>query len=83
MKAASLKVSASRSTKQRPVKVAAHAARDSFEMRKSDATRQRILDAAALVMSREGYAGTKLADIAAEANIKIATLYYYYRSREE
>lgn len=53
------------------------------EIKKSDATRQRILDAAALVMSREGFAGTKLSDIAAEANLKIATLYYYFRSREE
>lgn len=53
------------------------------EARKSDATRQRILDAAAVVMSREGFAGTKLADIAAEAKLKIATLYYYYPSRED
>lgn len=52
------------------------------EQRKSDATRQRILDATALVLSREGYAGTKLVDIAHEAQLKIATLYYYYPSRE-
>ena len=50
--------------------------------KKSDATRQRILNAAALVLSREGFSGTKLADIAAEAQLKIATLYYYYESRE-
>ncbi len=53
------------------------------DLRKSDATRQRILDAAALVMSREGFAGTKLSEIAREADVKIATLYYYYASREE
>jgi TetR/AcrR family transcriptional regulator, cholesterol catabolism regulator len=52
------------------------------ELKKSDATRQRILDAAALILSREGFAGTKLADIAAEAQLKVATLYYYYESRE-
>src|SRR3954471_3644005 len=52
------------------------------ELKKSDATRQRILDAAALVLSRQGFAGTKLSDIAAEARLKVATLYYYYESRE-
>lgn len=52
------------------------------EQKKSDATRQRILDAAALVLSRQGFAGTKLADIAVEAELKVATLYYYYESRE-
>lgn len=51
--------------------------------RKSDLTRQRILDAAAVIMARHGFAGTKLADIAAEAKLKIATLYYYYESRED
>lgn len=52
------------------------------DLRKSDATRQRILDATALVLSREGFSGTKLVDIANEAQLKIATLYYYYPSRE-
>src|SRR5206468_11098090 len=54
-----------------------------IELTKSDATRRRILDAAALVMSREGFAGTKLSDIASEADVKIATLYYYFPSRED
>jgi len=44
-----------------------------------DATRQRILDSAARVLSRDGFAGAKLSDIAAEAHLKVATLYYYYR----
>src|SRR5439155_23143797 len=52
------------------------------ELKKSDATRRRILDATAQVLSREGFAGTKLSDIAAEARLKVATLYYYYESRE-
>ena len=47
-----------------------------------NATRQRILDAAALVLSRNGFAGTKLSDIAGEAGLQVATLYYYYESRE-
>ena len=53
------------------------------EPSKSEATRQRILDAAALVMSSEGYAGTKLAEIARHAGLRVATLYYYFGSREE
>jgi AcrR family transcriptional regulator len=52
------------------------------DVKKSEATRQRILDAAALVLSREGFSGAKLADIAAQAQLKIAALYYYYESRE-
>lgn len=52
------------------------------DLKKSDATRQRILDSAARVLSREGFSGTKLMDIAAEAQLKVATLYYYYESRE-
>ena len=52
------------------------------DLKKSDATRQRILDAAALVLSLKGFAGTKLSDIAAQAKLKVATLYYYYESRE-
>jgi AcrR family transcriptional regulator len=62
------------------VRKASVPARD--EPKKSEATRQRILDAAALVLSREGFAGAKLADIAGEAHLKIAALYYYYESRE-
>ncbi|MDQ2735263.1 MAG: TetR/AcrR family transcriptional regulator, partial [Pseudomonadota bacterium] len=52
------------------------------DLKKSDATRQRILDSAARVLSRDGFAGAKLSDIAAEARLKVATLYYYYDSRE-
>lgn len=52
------------------------------DLKKSDATRQRILDAAALVLSLKGFAGTKLSDIATQAKLKVATLYYYYESRE-
>jgi AcrR family transcriptional regulator len=53
------------------------------ELRKSDNTRMRILNAAAYVLSQEGYAGTKLADIARRADLRISTLYYYFESREE
>ncbi|HYH50150.1 MAG TPA: TetR/AcrR family transcriptional regulator [Acidimicrobiia bacterium] len=51
--------------------------------RKSDATRQRILDAAAKVFRDKGYAGARLTDIAAAAGMQAGSLYYHFASREE
>jgi AcrR family transcriptional regulator len=48
-----------------------------------DATRARILDAAAQVFHENGYAGTRLADIAAAADLRAASLYYHFESRED
>jgi len=48
----------------------------------SEGTRDRILAAAAKVISRRGYAGARLADISAEANLRTPALYYYFESRE-
>jgi TetR/AcrR family transcriptional regulator, cholesterol catabolism regulator len=51
---------------------------------KSALTRTRILDAAAQVLSENGYAGLRLTDVAAEAEIQApAIYYYYYGSRDE
>lgn len=50
--------------------------------RKSEATRQRILDAAARVFRESGYSGTRLTDIAALADMKAGSLYYHFDSRE-
>jgi TetR/AcrR family transcriptional regulator, cholesterol catabolism regulator len=50
---------------------------------KSVHTRQRILDAAAHVLSRKGYAGTRLTDVAEVAEIQAPAIYYYFPSREE
>jgi AcrR family transcriptional regulator len=50
---------------------------------KSALTRARILDAAAHVLSTKGYAGLRLTDVAAEAEIQAPAIYYYYASREE
>jgi AcrR family transcriptional regulator len=52
-------------------------------MRKSDVTRQRILDCAALVFSQKGYAGARLADIAAAAGMQAGSLYYHFPGRDE
>src|SRR6202008_2058944 len=50
---------------------------------KSALTRARILDAAARVLSANGYAGLRLSDVAAEAEIQAPHIYYYYASRDE
>src|ERR1700740_3367581 len=50
---------------------------------KSALTRARILDAAAHVLSIKGYAGLRLTDVAAEAEIQAPAIYYYYASRDE
>ncbi len=48
---------------------------------KSERTRQKILDAAARLFREQGY-GARLADIAAEADMKAGSLYYHFEGRE-
>lgn len=60
----------------------AEAPRRSIGPKKSEQTRQRILDAAAHVFSQRGYALAYLKDIAKEAGTPIGNLYYYFESRE-
>lgn len=50
---------------------------------KSARTRERLLDAAASVLSRKGFAGTRLSDIAEQAQVQAPAIYYYYSSRED
>lgn len=50
---------------------------------KSARTRERILDAAAHVLSRKGYAGTRLTDVAEQAELQAPAIYYYFPSRED
>ncbi|MCW5747171.1 MAG: TetR family transcriptional regulator [Alphaproteobacteria bacterium] len=52
-------------------------------LRKSEATRLRILAAAARVFAQRGYADTRLSDIANEAGTFAGSIYYYFESREE
>ncbi|WP_405846669.1 TetR/AcrR family transcriptional regulator [Streptomyces sp. NBC_01518] len=49
---------------------------------KSAATRDRILAAAARVLSLKGYAATRLSDIADLAGVRTPAVYYYFPSRE-
>jgi TetR/AcrR family transcriptional regulator, cholesterol catabolism regulator len=48
----------------------------------SGGTRARILDAAASVLTRKGYSGTRLSDIADEVGIRTPGIYYYFESRD-
>jgi AcrR family transcriptional regulator len=50
---------------------------------KSEATRERILDATAEVLNATGYAGTRLSDIAELAGVQATAVYYYFGSRDE
>jgi AcrR family transcriptional regulator len=50
---------------------------------KSALTRSRILDAAAHVLSKRGYAGLRLTDVAAAAELQAPAIYYYYASRDD
>jgi AcrR family transcriptional regulator len=50
--------------------------------RKSDKTRRRILDSAAEIMNRDGFAGARLSEIAALAELRLPAVYYYFDSRE-
>lgn len=50
---------------------------------KSARTRVRILDAAAHVLSVEGYAGMRLSDVAEQAEVQAPAIYYYFPSRED
>jgi AcrR family transcriptional regulator len=50
---------------------------------KSAEKRKAIMDAAAKVLARHGYAGAKLSDVAEEVGIYAGSIYYYFPSREE
>lgn len=49
---------------------------------KADATRQRILDAAAALFGDRGYNGTTMRQIAKRAGIDASSAYYYFQSKE-
>jgi AcrR family transcriptional regulator len=51
--------------------------------RKSEETRERLLDAAAKVFRDKGYAGARLSDIAELADMHTPGVYYYFPSKED
>ncbi|MGW5514416.1 TetR/AcrR family transcriptional regulator [Nocardia africana] len=50
---------------------------------KSARTRKRILDAAAHILGRKGYAGTRLSEVAERAQLQAPAIYYYFPSRDD
>ena len=50
---------------------------------KSEATRQKILDAAAKTFRHQGYAATRLNDIADAAAMRAGSIYYHFDSKEQ
>lgn len=50
---------------------------------KAALTRQRILDAAAHVLSNKGYGGLRMSEVAREAGLQPPAIYYYFPSRDE
>jgi len=50
---------------------------------KAETKRQKILDSAAKLFSLQGYAQTKLSDIAKEAGTHAGSLYYHFKSKED
>ncbi|GAB3385565.1 TetR/AcrR family transcriptional regulator [Amycolatopsis echigonensis] len=62
--------------------MAGHKRKRDSEPAKSSATRERILAAAAKVLSHKGYSETRLTDIAEVAQLRAPAVYYYFDSRE-
>jgi TetR/AcrR family transcriptional regulator, cholesterol catabolism regulator len=60
-----------------------HTGTDEAGDRKSARTRKRIVDAAAHVLLRRGYAGTRLSDVADLAEVQAPAIYYYFSSRDD
>jgi AcrR family transcriptional regulator len=50
---------------------------------KDSTTEEKIMEAARKVFTQKGYSGTRTRDIAEEANINLALLNYYFRSKEK
>ncbi|MFR9801910.1 TetR/AcrR family transcriptional regulator [Pseudonocardia sp. RS010] len=57
-------------------------ARATVSHRPREGTRDRIIDAAAVIFMRDGYASARLADVAALAGIQVGSLYHHFASRE-
>jgi AcrR family transcriptional regulator len=65
------------------IAAARHAGASGYRTTKSELTRERILEAAAVTFRERGFAATRLADIAARAGLQTPSLYYHFASKEE
>jgi AcrR family transcriptional regulator len=50
---------------------------------RGESSRERILQSAAAVLAEKGYSGSTLSEIAARADTKAGSLYYYFEGRDE
>jgi TetR/AcrR family transcriptional regulator, cholesterol catabolism regulator len=73
---------AAKSKPRLPVAKKKSAAGENAELSKSEKSRDSILEAAAKLFRRQGYSATTLRQIAATAEIKAASIYYYFDSKE-
>ncbi len=55
----------------------------STRLRKSDRTRERIVDAARYAFSSKGFSGVTIRDITERAEVTRASFYYYFRDKTE
>jgi TetR/AcrR family transcriptional regulator, cholesterol catabolism regulator len=62
---------------------AGHGAAPGVAQTKAERTRERLLHAAAVTLSRLGYAGMRLVDVGEEAGVQAPAIYYYWPSREQ
>jgi Transcriptional regulator len=58
------------------------AATSKAALKKSDVTRQRVLEVTSDLFRRNGYQATSMRDIAKAVGMKSGSLYYYYESKE-
>jgi AcrR family transcriptional regulator len=65
----------------RPRRLAVGPARP--EVRLSESELDRLIAAARRTISRRGFSATRVADIAAEANVSPATIHYYFKTKNE
>ena len=52
-------------------------------MRNAELKREKIVQSAGALFHRQGYTITTLADIAAEAEVQLGNVYYYFKTKEE
>ena len=57
--------------------------RDRLRVRDREATRRRLVEAAIVVLARDGYAAARIEDIAAEAGVTRATFYLHFASKAD
>ncbi|MFT4069152.1 TetR family transcriptional regulator [Paraburkholderia sp.] len=72
----------SRSTRSRMVEQVMKKNGASPKSQRSEKKRRQILDAAADILARRGYAGTMLSEVAAQINSQPGGIYYHFESRE-